>query len=345
MTVAIASYNAATFIEATLASVLAQTLSAIEVIVVDDGSVDDTVAIARRVATRDHRVQVMATPRNLGPGGARNVALSTARGHWFAVLDADDLMTPDRLSRLVAAGEETGADIVADDLIVFDHNGRTAPVTFLGAADPADGTGWIDLAGYLERTVMYGNTPDLGFLKPMIRTGRLRATGIRYDEGLRIAEDDDLIVRMLVAGLSYRLVGSAGYLYRRHDSSISHRLSAADAGAMRRASATRLAAADAHDARVRRAFAARHRAMQKAEAFARWVEAVKARRLTTAFAVALAQPRMLPLLHLPIGAALGRIRRSVMHRRGAPQQKPETPEVAVAAALALAAHRSDRETR
>ncbi len=302
-----ASYNVAAFLRDAIESVLRQTLRSLEVIIVDDGSRDDTLAVAYTLAEADPRVRVFSTPRNLGPGGARNVALERARGDWFAILDADDEMLPDRLAYLVNVGEAEHADIVADDLIVFDNAGVAAPVPFLAGAAATLEAGWIGLADYLERTVIYGKTPDLGFLKPMIRTDSLRTAGIRYDETLRIAEDDDLIVRMLSAGLRYRLVGFAGYRYRRHGSSTSHRLSAADAANMRLASAARVAAANPHDPRVRQALAARHRAMSAAEGFARWVEAVKARRFGAALRILLAQPAVVPLLRMPLGAAWHRL--------------------------------------
>ena len=72
---------------------------------------------------------------------------------------------------------------------------------------------------------MFGASPNLGFLKPMIRRRVLERTGIRYDPSLRIGEDDALIVQLLLAGARYRLMPQAGYFYRKHGSSISHRLS------------------------------------------------------------------------------------------------------------------------
>jgi GT2 family glycosyltransferase len=95
------AYNAARYLPETVDSVLAQTCSDLELILVDDGSTDDTLTVARRLAARDGRVQVVATP-NGGPAAARNTALATARGEFIALLDSDDLISPQYLAKQIA---------------------------------------------------------------------------------------------------------------------------------------------------------------------------------------------------------------------------------------------------
>jgi glycosyltransferase involved in cell wall biosynthesis len=91
-TVVIAAFNAARTIRSTIRSVLAQTQQEFEVVVVDDGSTDNTAERARYFTT-DPRIRVM-TQRNQGPAAARNAGLAVARGEYFAMLDADDLWLP-----------------------------------------------------------------------------------------------------------------------------------------------------------------------------------------------------------------------------------------------------------
>lgn len=97
LTVAIPAYNAAATIGRTLRSVLEQADGALEVIVVDDGSTDETPDVVR--ATRDERVRLLQ-----GRGGsvaaARNLALRQARGEWVALLDADDYWLDGHLTAL-----------------------------------------------------------------------------------------------------------------------------------------------------------------------------------------------------------------------------------------------------
>ena len=299
-----ATYNAAATIEACLRSALAQSLAAIEVIVVDDASHDDTVAIVQRIAASDPRLQLVQMARNGGPAAARNRALDLARGEWFAVLDSDDLIAPDRIARMVDLAQRESADTVADDLVAF-QDGDPASARFFLPPDTAPR--WLDLPHYLDQTQMFARGgANYGYLKPMFRRAALQRAGLRYDETLRIAEDDDLIVRMLLAGLRYRLSESAGYAYRQHPASTSHRLAPERAAAMVRASAALLAAAGrAHPAH--RALRARHAAFVRAESFARLVDALKQRRAGTALKLALANPAALPLLRMPLGAALARL--------------------------------------
>jgi len=91
-------YNAIRTLEATVLSALAQTYRNIEVIVVDDGSGDDSARCADALAARDPRVTVIRC-QNSGVATARNVGIAAAKGEWIAPLDADDLWHPEKIER------------------------------------------------------------------------------------------------------------------------------------------------------------------------------------------------------------------------------------------------------
>jgi glycosyltransferase involved in cell wall biosynthesis len=99
------AFNAAAYLPETVGSVLAQTFSNLELILIDDGSTDDTLAVARHLAARDSRVRVLATS-NGGPAVARNVGIRAARGEFIALLDSDDLFRPEYLARQLAVFDE-----------------------------------------------------------------------------------------------------------------------------------------------------------------------------------------------------------------------------------------------
>jgi glycosyltransferase involved in cell wall biosynthesis len=95
------AYNAERYLAEAVESVLRQTFSDLELLVVDDGSLDDTLAIGRRLAARDARLTVVATA-NGGPAAARNAALRIARGDFIALLDSDDVIDREYLSKQLA---------------------------------------------------------------------------------------------------------------------------------------------------------------------------------------------------------------------------------------------------
>jgi len=97
VSVIIPAYNAQAFLRATLDSVLKQTYDNLEVVVVDDGSTDDTAAIAQAYAGRDGRLRLVSKV-NGGVSSARNAGIAEARGDYVAFLDADDVWHPEKIA-------------------------------------------------------------------------------------------------------------------------------------------------------------------------------------------------------------------------------------------------------
>ncbi|MBB4190726.1 glycosyltransferase involved in cell wall biosynthesis [Rhizobium aethiopicum] len=102
MAVVIPAYNAEEFIAATLRSVVDQTHSALEIIVVDDGSTDDTASICREFAAADPRITILST-ENRGVAAARNAGIEASRSSYIAFIDADDLWHPTYVERMLSA--------------------------------------------------------------------------------------------------------------------------------------------------------------------------------------------------------------------------------------------------
>ena len=116
-------YNAARWLEETLASVRAQTLTDWEHLLVDDGSTDGSPAIAEAAAREDPRIRVLRAGSKAGPAAARNLAIQAARGRFIAFLDADDLWLPEKLSRSVDWLTEHGYDLCYHDYRHISHDG------------------------------------------------------------------------------------------------------------------------------------------------------------------------------------------------------------------------------
>ena len=100
VSVVIPAYNRAATIGAAIDSVLRQTWTDFELVVVDNGSTDGTLEAARAVT--DPRLRVVAAPRNLGAAGARNLGVAEARGTWIAFQDSDDEWMPQKLEKQMA---------------------------------------------------------------------------------------------------------------------------------------------------------------------------------------------------------------------------------------------------
>lgn len=117
VSVVVPAYDVAGYLPACLDSVLAQTHRALEVVVVDDGSPDESGAIAERYAERDPRVRVLHQD-NRGLGGARNAGAGLASGDFLAFLDADDELPRDAIATLVRAARP-GVDLVTGNVVRF----------------------------------------------------------------------------------------------------------------------------------------------------------------------------------------------------------------------------------
>lgn len=98
ISVTMPAYNAERFIAEAVESILNQTFRDFELIIVNDGSTDGTLAIAESYAAKDDRVTVVSQP-NGGISAARNRGLSVAKGEWIAVMDSDDVALPQRFER------------------------------------------------------------------------------------------------------------------------------------------------------------------------------------------------------------------------------------------------------
>jgi glycosyltransferase involved in cell wall biosynthesis len=146
VSVIIPAYNAGQRVSRTIATVLNQTLPVLEVIVVDDGSSDDTVEVVKRFGPP---VRVVSKP-NGGPASARNLGASLARGDWLAMLDADDWWFP-RKNELQFA--DSGDDDIGLSHCRLDHRVERPPreLTFQGLWD----RNWISNSSVLIRRAVF----------------------------------------------------------------------------------------------------------------------------------------------------------------------------------------------
>lgn len=117
VSVIVPAYNAAPWIGEAVGSLRVQTLRDIEIIIIDDGSTDDTLSCARALASEDDRIRVLSRDTASGrPSCTRNDGMRAARGRYIALLDADDIAVPTRLEHTINAMELTGARFAFADM-------------------------------------------------------------------------------------------------------------------------------------------------------------------------------------------------------------------------------------
>lgn len=167
--------NGADTIEQAISSAIDDEQVPVEILVVDDGSDDRTIEVVS--ALEDSRIRVMSTGgHRLGANAGRNVALDAASGEWVAFLDPDDVWLPGRLARLLDTADTSGAEWVADDILVVSldagghETGRTTVFSQRGL--DVDGRRDLDLIGLIHH--------DLGVVQPMINRKLLESPPIRF---------------------------------------------------------------------------------------------------------------------------------------------------------------------
>jgi glycosyltransferase involved in cell wall biosynthesis len=211
VSVVIPLFNGAAFIAEALNSVIAQTLRPVEVIVVDDGSVDDgTTVVANYSEAADI---VLIRKENGGQSSARNVGIRHARGDLIALLDQDDAWYPNHLAELIKPFLQS----------------RSRPLGWsYGNVDEIDRAGEITAHCTLNKTTCAhpkSNVPDClredMFVLPsaslIARDAILRVGG--FDERLCGYEDDDLFLRLLRAGYDNAYVSASLTRWRVHSGS------------------------------------------------------------------------------------------------------------------------------
>ena len=110
VSVIIPAFNAADTIVRAIDSVRSQNTPSLEIIVIDDGSVDDTVNVVRSCIRAGENIQLIKMPKNSGVSAARNAGIKVARGKFLAFLDADDIWLPEKLRKQIEVMEQGSAD-------------------------------------------------------------------------------------------------------------------------------------------------------------------------------------------------------------------------------------------
>lgn len=201
VSIIVPTHNRADFLQGTLDSVLAQTFDDFEILVVDDGSTDDTAACVR--AFSDTRVQLIQQSQQ-ERAAARNNGIEHARGEYLAFLDDDDLWQPDFLARTIDAFTSPQLGVVYGGWSFIDA--RSEPLPEAPHLPQIRGTGRDDFF----RACFFPTSAAL------VRRARLDQVGA-FDASLVPVEDWDLWLRMAIRGIEFNFVPAPLLRYRLHE--------------------------------------------------------------------------------------------------------------------------------
>ena len=209
VSVVIPAYNAAKYIAETLESVRQQTWPALEAFVIDDGSLDETVTLARSFESEKIRV---LEQKNSGACVARNLGLRLSKGKYIQFLDADDVLSPEKIEKQVSVLEQNPG-----------YLGVSPTVHFMNGEDylrmsPREESFWIhdtdDPVEFLVR--LYGGDGERWMVQTSAWLTPRTVTDVigPWDERLLLDQDGEYFARAVLASKGIRITGGMNY-YRR----------------------------------------------------------------------------------------------------------------------------------
>lgn len=202
ISVVMPTYNRIDLLPRAIESILNQTVSDFEFIIVDDGSTDNSVQLIQAYQSSDSRIRLIQNKQNCGIACARNIGMDAARGKYLAIMDSDDYSEPNRLEKSLAFFKKH-PDYTAVNSIYYEM-GREAK----GPNNWVPPKRWeiiFNFANYYTNLAMF----DLEFA---------RKHQLRYDESLISAEDYDFWSRMWLAGGKLGMINEPLLRLRRHSS-------------------------------------------------------------------------------------------------------------------------------
>jgi glycosyltransferase involved in cell wall biosynthesis len=212
VSIIIPAYNVALFIGETLQSVLDQEYQNFEVIVVNDGSTDDTEQIIQAFLPRFQGRLHYLKQQNAGPAAARNKAIRQAQGQFIALLDADDQWLPEYLSETINTLKSNASlDVISPNAEYFGAT-RLAGKTFQDVYPPIEPVTWEKLLARESKI----------FISSVFRREILNEVGMLDESPETIGcEDFDLWLRMGRQGHRFGFTRRVLARYRRHENSLS----------------------------------------------------------------------------------------------------------------------------
>lgn len=208
------------YLDDLISALKSQVLESIEFILVDDCSIDRSLAVALDMARDDNRFAVLASRKNGRQGAARNIGLDVARGRYIGFVDGDDAIDPGYYKELLCVAEKSGAEIVVAPFVKTDErlNRISEPIVPFSEKE----------AGEMTPDKLAALIQNPAHIWCCLYAARLfKDLGIRFPEGV-FFEDNPTCLNLLCSaksiGVLSQLEDAPTYYYRQHGSSTDHRV-------------------------------------------------------------------------------------------------------------------------
>ena len=204
-------YKVEKYLNECIDSILAQTFTDFELILVDDGSPDNCPAMCDAAAEKDDRIRVIHKP-NGGVSSARNAGLDAMRGNWFCFIDSDDMVAADYLEALYQKTKEEHPDIVICDIVHVNEEGTPIPHEDVRILDEV-----VSQDEYIRKIVLEPlEVPFCKIFRSESFKGQRFLEGRIYEDALFAAQTADCVRKAV-------LVQKHLYYYRQRNGSTTHR--------------------------------------------------------------------------------------------------------------------------
>lgn len=230
ISIVIAAYNCEPYLEQAVRSIQAQRYQDLEVLIVNDGSTDNTRQLAERLAREDPRITVINQVNSGGPAQPRNLGIARSHGEYICFLDPDDYWYPDKLEKQIALIESLpDVDLVFSDMHRVDEHGVNLGPTYLARVNymdtAVDHLEQIAPNVYVTRPSFYPYS-SVGTVGPVTSSIVLRRRALEgldqyFPLDLLVGEDIDLWFRILIKGKA-AFINEALHAYRQHSASLMH---------------------------------------------------------------------------------------------------------------------------
>lgn len=211
-------YNAERYLNKCLESVINQTYKKLEIIVVNDGSVDNSEKICNEYALKDKRI-IVIHKSNEGVSEARNTGINIATGAYFYLLDSDDFISSETIDIFIKRAKRTKADILTGKLISVDENG-VVDSTFTFDKDRIEKKNLMDSK---EKFIyFFGKSFGACAGNKLYRTEYVKSLDIKFEKNIYYGEDFLFNLKLYVNYPNIELINDDTYYYYKNSSSISN---------------------------------------------------------------------------------------------------------------------------